>query len=695
MHFTHSLVLRLQQNSATQPLSRTIQVVKSLPISQRKEVIAACQIREIQPKLRSVLVIPHLKDFRTLAPISKTSFLLDLEEVLTDNIQTSILWIIARSCLEPLDNDEHQEVAQAGFDKEIAASQTFHTFDQNISYSALFRSKPGHSDPGQWWIDQCHRSRSEFHRRLHLRTFYPSVSRVKNVSDETTSIFHSFTGIDYVRTVDLEVFYARTGHHIGGACEVRSAWKFNDLKPRMYYCTGGRDYWASRYMKGVAVALMESIPSTYAKIRTSPALYLSNVARDDYVTTWDFESFTTKLSELKHFLWYVARASECDQTKVELFDYRDGFHTVDLYRLLDDYNETCNMFSPFGIHRMVGEFVEKFEVDLQQFNSGMLGVPGNIGFSTALHGLIATKASGPGKAVCVGDDALAIDKTGPTRHNTRELKHAGLLHPTKFGIILPSVKDEDRSAMTFLKRRLEVINGILTLSVLFDFPLPPFIDGETGFRTKPPDFSLRDRVFKVATQAGSLLWDLNINKHQVDNVDSIHTVFVFLRTAYRYLRIPLSGKLPGQSLYAGTPDEFTVSGFVIPDISSDFDPTREDWLLVQLDGTYQQFYLSSLSLPVTGVETYSLRKGEELVTTQSTWLSCMEDLGFVSLQPVMEWRSLGTSSSYREILKLIGRVFDDTTDKAVSVVCLRDVPPQYCKTMRDDSSMYENHESEI
>jgi hypothetical protein len=641
-------------------------------------------------------VIPHLTDPRTLAVISKSAFIEDLIDVVSCNIKTSVLWIIARSCPEPVDDDEHKEVAQIGFEKEIAASQTVHSMDQNISYSAFFRHKPGFSDPGTWWISQCYRTRNEFHRRTHRKTIYPSVNRVKNVSDETTSILHNFTGIEYARTVDLEVFYSRTGIQIGGACEVRSAWKFNDLKPRMYYCTGGVDYWAARYVKPIAVALMESIPSTFAKLRTSPDLYLERVARDDYVTTWDFTSFTTTLSELKHFLWYVARMSEADQTLLTLFDYRDGFHDVPLYQILDAYNETCNMGSKFGIHRMVGEFIETFEIDLTQMNNGMLGVPGNIGFSTALHGLVALKCSNPKCAVCVGDDALTISKSGPNDHLLGELRKLGIVHPEKFGVILPQIDDDDeREAIRFLKRRLEVENGILTLGVLFDFPLPPFIDGIVGYRTKPPDFSLRDRVFKVATQASSLLWDLNVKKHRVQDRGSVSLVFVYLRTAYRFLRLPLSGKLPGQSLFAGTPDEFTVSGFVIPDISEDFDPTQEDWLSVQLSQTYQLFYLTSLTLPITGIETYNMEEGEEMVTTQSQWLSAMEDLGYLKLKPVMEWRSLESSSTYWEMKKLIGRETDEYSDKAVSVECLRRVPIEYCRSSVGDCITIEDHETEI
>jgi len=43
-----------------------------------------------------------------------------------------------------------------------------------------------------------------------------------------------------VTSRDLERWYYETGYQVGGITEMRWAWKFNDLKPRAYYCMGGQ-----------------------------------------------------------------------------------------------------------------------------------------------------------------------------------------------------------------------------------------------------------------------------------------------------------------------------------------------------------------------------------------------------------------------------------------------------------------------
>jgi hypothetical protein len=73
----------------------------------------------------------------------------------------------------------------------------------------------------------------------------------------------------------------------------------------------------------------------------------------------------------------------------------------------------------------------------------------------------------------------------------------------------------------------------------------------------------------------------------------------------------------------------------------------------------------------------------------------MEDLGYLKLKPVMEWRSLESSSTYWEMKKLIGRETDEYSDKAVSVECLRRVPIEYCRSSVGDCITIEDHETEI
>jgi len=677
--FTSRFQQQLKSASLFLPLEQVIDVTIRFPISVRKIVINCCQEGVVEGNPFIGVDIPLKAGQCSGDRILKKDFVANLRSVVSDNIQASILWIIARSCAEPIDNDEHEAVAQEGFEKEISASQTIFNDVQTVSYSSFFRDKPGHNDPGLWWIQTCREIRDGIHRRLHLKCLYPSVNRVKNVSDETASIFRILSDTEYVRTVDLELFHHRTGIKVGGDAELRQAWKFNDLKPRMYYCIGGEQYWSCRYMKGVAVAIMESIPSTFMKKRTSPHDFIRMYNKSDHITTWDFTSFTTTLSELKHFLWYIARIVEEEGTTVELFDYRIGFHTTLLFHLIDEYNQVANMSAGFGIHRMVGEFISTTHVNLHQFNSGMLGVHGNIGFSTALHGLVLAKEVGNKNGVCVGDDALGITHRSPFDRLFSQLSTIGVVHPTKFGILFPECTQDTGHHIKFLKRRLEVVGTYLVLSRLFDFVLPPYVDGEVGFRTPPVNFELRDRVFKIATAAGSLLSDLYEDSHLIDDKSSISLVFLYLRTAYRYLSLPFCGILPGYTLFRGSPDEFTVDGFVLPDISEIFDPTTEDWLERLLSQTSFDYYRAPVQTRMLAEDSFFMTEGEECYCNETAWIRCMVDLEKLETTKVMEWRSLRGEGSKRELERFVKGVKEDGFDDMVHVRCLNDIPVVFCR----------------
>jgi hypothetical protein len=477
----------------------------------------------------------------------------------------------------------------------------------------------------------------------------------------------------------LEVLYARTGMQVEGNCELRDAWKFNDLKPRMYYAIGGQQYWSSRYVKSIAVAIMESIPSAFSKMRVDPTRYLSSVWSDDYVVAWDFTSFTTTLSELKYFIWHLARISENRNTSVTLFDYRLGFIEKPLFELLDEYNEVANMSAPFELHRMVGRFVEEAGLTLYQANSGMLGVPGNIGFSTALHGLVVCRECGQHRCVCVGDDALGITPEDPTQNLLPALSALGHIHPEKFAIIHP--RPHPGANIKFLKRRMERVGNLFIMNFLLNMPVLPYIDGVTGFRTKPPDFSLEARVFKFCTHVASLLWEVHDHGNDLSDQD-MDVLFDFLGDAYKSLRLPMRGMFPGHILYPGTDDEMRV-GYSIPCIK-DFDPRRKDWIDHLLDTSPQDFFRGPIMTPKC-LDYGIVDKGDSGMIAESTWVSAMEDLGYYEVVVVMEWFRVADVSS-RRLLKRIVRHEDDGMVKATFVKCLVDVPDRYRPRMRVDST---------
>jgi len=138
---------------------------------------------------------------------------------------------------------------------------------------------------------------------------YPAYQRRKNMSRETAQgLFergyrHSDKEWWNFSTGDLERHYAMTGERILGHCEMRTAWTYNILKPRAYYCIGGTDYWASRYIKPIAIDFMNANPITHTKRRMDPCQISMHLDPEDWIALWDLESFTTSLVELREFLF--------------------------------------------------------------------------------------------------------------------------------------------------------------------------------------------------------------------------------------------------------------------------------------------------------------------------------------------------------------------------------------------------------
>lgn len=639
-------------------------------------MITSCQMGEVEMSDYSNCSFPPMfQIFSKIDLMSRPDFLYSLSMCVESTVQASILWMFARCCPEPSLYDESDDVYLAGFQKELGASQELFSEHQQVSYSSFFRSRPGINDPGLWWIHQSHVIRDSFCKRMRDRVLYPSVQRQKNVSESTSLEYNMHIPADYVRTVDLEILRAKAGIEVGGECEMRNAWKFNDLKPRMYYCIGGEQYFASSYIRNVAIAIMEAIPSTFVKIRTDPTQFLTTVLDEDTVSVWDFTSFTTTLSELKYFVWILARIAERGDVNVRLFDYRDGFIDAKLADVLDHYNEVVNMEAGFSVHRLVGMFIRDAEVDMKQMNSGMLGVPGNIGFSTALHGFVVCKECGQSRCVCVGDDALGITNQDPSVSLLPALSKLGIIHPEKVGQLSPS---DTQRAVKFLKRRLERVGDLLNLGFLFNFPIAAYIDGISGHRTLPIDFSMEARLFKFSSHVSSLLW--SIHEHPTISDKDMDIIWVFLGTAYRYLNLPVNGLFPGQRLHLnkGTDGSVVIQlGYVVPPLFR-YDPRRVDWLEYFTQNSTCVYFRGPMFCYPTPVD--SLSEGEVLMLPESVWLSALEDLAYVKVDPVSEWLLVADVMNLR-VLKRMVRKVDDGFVKACCVRVFKNVPDRFFDTV--------------
>jgi len=238
---------------------------------------------------------------------------------------------------------------------------------------------------------------------------FPSYNGKKNLGYETQRMIHEYyhghreipSGQYHYTSVDLLKIYHRTGDRIGGPLEVRSKWSFSLIKPRVYYSLGGDGFWEGLYAQPIANAMVKLLPSTHPFSRFD-VQRLGSLKDDEILVTYDYESFTTTLGELKHFMFHLA--NEFVGTPMTVLDVHEGLQDLDLGEYLHTYNEAVNHLQEFDLSRFFpGEENNVFH----QGRSGSLGTKGNIVFSMFLHGVVLGTATGtPDDESVVGDDAL-------------------------------------------------------------------------------------------------------------------------------------------------------------------------------------------------------------------------------------------------------------------------------------------------
>jgi hypothetical protein len=572
-----------------------------------------------------------------------------------------------------------QDILDESFDSEFQASQECWSTNQILDYDQLI--------PRVHWanvstdIYQHHGevqfiSRSFYEKCKRLPIIFPTVQRKKNIARESATIYHSIypqVPIEEVTTSHLQKHYFYTGEQIGGSCEMRRAWKYNDLKPRFYYCIGGKSYWPSCYIKKIAQTLMEAIPSTTIRRRRDLSTDMEDDFENYYATTWDFKAFTTRLSELKYFLYYVAVAiEEHGEVILQLFDYKEGVIDYPLSDLIHEYNNAINNQDTFTIFRLQDVVTSNldFHATYHQQNSGMLGVPGNIGFSTALHGFEICRICGRDKCACVGDDGFAISYFSNNTILIPHLSQIGVVHPEKTSELRPN----EPGPMRYTKRALyRSEDNRFRIDKLLTFPLAAIIDGEDlPFHTPLQlDQYKRRKVFSVSTSA--LLWDIqSIGIEDIADIE-IDLLREFLRQAYKRLGLPVSGALPGYSIR-----NIGRILFAVPCIDfSLYDPRTTDWLEFMFDQTYTY----QISIPLVGDSGLSSDiplYGEELVVARHPVWKILEDLDIVTIEALSESVEILSEDNRRRLRSVIKTSHSfDRQVQMIRVNVINDVPESF------------------
>lgn len=424
-----------------------------------------------------------------------------------------------------------------------------------------------------------------FHRAILLPTFSS-----KTVGEETKFYYYQSGGrSECVSTEALLRHYYQTGVRVQGANEIRASWKYNDLKPRTYYAMGGTDYFESQYVKAITNAIVDILPLTNRFLRFDTSrLTETSISDGEVLVTYDYSSFTTSLSELKHFLFRIAESlMDCE---VLVLDVYQGLMQTTLGILIGEYNEAINYHARFDLSKAcdamsrseLTEGLAAVSLVYRQSCSGMLGVPGNIGLSTATHGYsVASFSDEPRRGSVVGDDTLY---RLPNYEREDFILHTKRLIPSlatdKVSSILKpqDLEDKDWAAFKYLKRPLSLTEqGFIEDGILWEFPnIAALLDIDPDDRTTGfADLHTRARSF--FTQLGRFLdkWRL----FSRPPLEIVHTALYILEPLYDAIKAPRSGAFNGTVISLGT-DSVTVD-VMIPPLTDDIGDM--DWRSILVD----------------------------------------------------------------------------------------------------------------
>jgi len=345
-------------------------------------------------------------------------------------------------------------------------------------------------------------------------------------------------------TADLEAYWSETGNQVEGVCEVRYAWKFNDLKPRVYYSIGASAFYAARYVHSIFDRLQKVFRSSDPRRRYTFIQFPFIDFDQEIFAIYDYASFTSKLADFRRFISELARFLD---VRCWIFDTAVGMRRDNVQDILERYNSVCNTEGHFSIQRVIGgpkDDVTKVIV-LHHMVAGMLGVFGNITGSTSLHGMVGIASTGDERRInTIGDDAAGVWRKDEFEDYQiiEAVRSIGEIAEEKFEIWDTDQKDqEEHDSWHYTKRPIGVDHGIVTNSSMPEFPMigqamhhfPRHITLIRG--------TLHSRRAMFVKQTCRFM--TNIATRELDDED-VEMVLSILRKCYQMLSLPARGSLP-------------------------------------------------------------------------------------------------------------------------------------------------------
>lgn len=406
---------------------------------------------------------------------------------------------------------------------------------------------------------------------------------------------------------------------------MRLAWKFNDLKPRIYYSQGASAYEHARYIHTPFDSLQRVFPMTDPVSR----YYQSRIGElldHDMLMIYDYTTFTTLLMEIRHFTGALSEFL-CGWP-VRVLDSSEGIVIRDLGEILAEYNYTCNTDGDFDVSALLQSACTTILVHEM---AGMLGIYGNIVESGVLHGLhLCEICGGLDKCNCIGDDALFKRDMSDGISTGEIVDQLQTIGDCKFEKTKRFMQDSGvfrTEGWHFMKRPIDRFGGRIVQGILFDPPNPALVVNLTdGYHTVPFESVARRRRAAVM-QTSRFLDRLYESSSEVTD-DDAQLALLYCRSVYHGLGLPKSGGCPGSIKLDGVVDLF------VPPLI--FEAIRSPWLDILLDisGTI------ITRLPILGImqEEYpeGAIEGVSFTRSYDRFLGLLEDLGYLSKQEQKE-----------------------------------------------------------
>lgn len=513
---------------------------------------------------------------------------------------------------------EVQRSLEESIEKEILASQEkthLRTFDYNsfFALSSDIRHRtplaPGFLVNGELH-DMLFHGFERAIRRLESMLLYPDYSTRTLGREASRNLKMASEGFGYFdienSTQGLEMLYCRTGWMVKGRTEARWAWKFNVLKPRVYYARGPDQYYDSRYVQAIFNVFVDAFEFCHRFRRFDHNHLRFPVSASAFI--YDYESFTSRLWEIRNFTQKLA--DRCRGRMVQIVDSNKGVVTVDLGIILDDFNTSCNIFPDFDIG--VLNWDRAYDEEVLVHNCGMLGVPGNISSCTLLHGIHLACLLRTLIIKVIGDDAFGVMEDPDLEDEIiEELGNIGRVSKEKIEVWRPDPAcfGDLRDGWHYTKRPISRLDTRVYVGWQMNFPPIMICLGLSDpFHTMPPrgtDSEFARKVASISTSFSRQVASRTVREEDLEFCEKFLRVIIQRSGVDKICR-----SLPYTVLYSQRVD----GGY--------------------LDEMLHRHWYSIISVPEEFLEVPDrIAKESEMKTRFTRSIKLAKDMGFADVQP--------------------------------------------------------------